>query len=293
MCTMKKRLVLFAILALYLGLSSTCSYAGYTIDGDLSDWGVSPFVDWTPDNPTADYTQEDNTNRPYSDGFYEPWDLEAIYFDNAISKLDNKHYLYFAIVSSSTYASHWASEDLGIDLDGDGFYEFGAEIGNSALNSLSQKGLYAMDYWQGLTGRNPNGSWNAAGREFPYSIHPTKWINHKIYNPNATAPYTNTLLGTYELYNGFAGAIESVYHSNTYIIEAKIDASLFGDIDCGSPIELYLPRVTCLKDWITVEGDIDGVCPEGNGVIPEPSTMLLLGFGLVGAGVFRRKRIKS
>jgi len=41
------------ILALFGWAMSGTAWAGYTIDGSLSDWGVTPFTDWAPNPPAS------------------------------------------------------------------------------------------------------------------------------------------------------------------------------------------------------------------------------------------------
>ncbi len=49
------------ILVLALSVFLLSAYASaYTIDGNLNDWGVTPFSDWIPDTETVDWIVEDN-----------------------------------------------------------------------------------------------------------------------------------------------------------------------------------------------------------------------------------------
>jgi len=247
MCLMKKTLIAVILAVLFLGLNSISSYA-YVIDGDLSDWGVTPFTDWVPDCHRVDYVVEDDFNRPGSDPFWEGYDLEAMYFN------DDADYYYFAIVSSNAYTNNWASEDMGIDLDLDGEYEFGVDVANAALNTLSTKGVYSVDSWKIRDGHE-------------YRID------------------SGTQLGTYDVYNRFLGYVEpGANPSYTYAIEGRIDKMLLGDLDCGDPFNMHFTRTTCLKDWITVEGTVSYPC------IPEPAALLLFGPALLGAGLARKKK---
>jgi hypothetical protein len=88
---------------------TTSRAASYTIDGDLSDWGVTPFSDWVPSG-TADYEETDEVDKYTSDGYGSNYDAEALYFD------DDKDNYYFAVVTSY-YGSY--NGDLGIDLNND------------------------------------------------------------------------------------------------------------------------------------------------------------------------------
>ncbi len=247
----KKTLPVLAGSVIILALAGTAR--AYVLDGDLSDWGVNPFFDWVPDSATVDYTVENNFNRSGSDTFEERYDLEAMYFDN------DSDYLYFSIVSSVPYRRSWTREDLGISLDGDWDFEYGATIANFGPFGLnSNKKVYSVTDWDYYDG-------------VPYNIN------------------SGTILGTYDLYNRFAGNIEpGVDVDRAYILEGRIDRLLFGDdLTCGSSVNLLFSKVTCLKDWITVSGDVDGPC----NVIPEPSTILLFGTSIIGlAGARLRKK---
>jgi len=241
---------------------ATPAFAAYTIDGDISDWGATPFTNWASGG-TSDYLEEDDVNFAPSDPFQERWDIEAMYFD------DDADYLYFAVVSSNAYSSHWARETLGFDLDGDGFYEYGAAIANTPVGGTTQKGFYSVNYWDTYRG-------------VPYSI-----MNHGTMGPGQA-----TQIGTYDLANANAGEIELDEAGNalnprtTYILEGRISRLLFGDIPCGTDIRLHFARVTCVKDYMILKGTCDGACD----VIPEPTTMLLLGSGLLGLGGMRLRR---
>ncbi len=246
---------LVLVLMCFLGLNTVFAYVP---DGDLSDWGVTPFTDWVPDSATADYVVENNTNRPPSDGFNEIWDIEAMYFD------DDADYLNFAIVSSNSYEHNWAGEDLGITFKGDTYNpEFGADVANVATGgAVKHKNFYSVTSWKKKYG-------------IPYKIN------------------SGTKLGTFELYNRYLGQVEDGTHwKHTYVLEGRISRLLFGDIACGAPIELIFSRVTCLKDWISLDGTCDGNCPSPP-VIPEPATMLLLGSGLLGLGGLKFKKKKT
>jgi len=113
---MKSLITICAVMAVTFCFSAP-SWAAYTIDGDLTDWGVTPFTDWVPDSATADFWETDNINEYSANGYEEGYDFEASYFDD---DLDN---LYFAVVTSykipwRTYAQ-FVIGDLGIDLNDD------------------------------------------------------------------------------------------------------------------------------------------------------------------------------
>ena len=129
-------LVFLALLGLIMG-SATVIAVGppYTIDGNIADWGVTPFSDWVPDSPTCDYTVEDypvNDVEPYGGELY---DMEAMYFDDYYDGSIGG-WAYFATVLShppepNVYPT--IAGDLALDLDrdpatGEYGYEYGVKI---------------------------------------------------------------------------------------------------------------------------------------------------------------------
>lgn len=252
-----KRLIFSLILTLFIGSALTALPAfGYVLDGDLSDWGVTPFTDWVPDSPNIDWTEEDDTKRADTDDpFYEWWDIEAMYFD------DDPNYFYFAIVTSNHYINGWGSEDMGVDLNADGDYEFGVNIAptNMANAFNNNTGVWDVDTW-------------AIYRGHEYRV--------------LAGTKLDTYPGAYDLYKKYAGPIEADPFPDTWILEGRLDRLLFGaPLPVGTPVELHLTRITCLKDWMTVSGTI-------NTTIPEPATVLLLGGGILGlSGLRRRKKV--
>ena len=263
------KVLLRAIVLTSLVVIPAAAAHAYVLDGDLSDWGVTPFSDWVPDSSTAFYNEENNYNPiPPCDPFQEYYDLEAIYFDSDVNNF------YFAIVTSNSYRDHWASEDMGIDLNGDGLYEFGVNIGNAGAGLTTNTGVWDVDEWM-------------------------------LYKGIETSVRRGTRLdgyaGAYELYNQKYSkrdpdhyidepGIGYDYYAATYILEGRLDRALFGDIACGADIELHLARITCVKDIIKLNGKVYGPCSP---VIPEPGTMLLFGSSLIGLVGMRLKKKKA
>ncbi len=97
---------MFCVVSAIILTSTQISPAAYTIDGNISDWGVTPFVNWVPDH-AANWVVTDNVNTYNVLGYSEQYDFEAMYFDYDIKNV------YLAVVTSS------ANYDIGIDVDGD------------------------------------------------------------------------------------------------------------------------------------------------------------------------------
>jgi hypothetical protein len=120
----RSRTIVCLAASLALTLGATSSF-GYTVNGVLTDWGVTPFSDWNPSASEISYILEDWPGPdPYPNGG-ERFDLEAGY-----AVVDDGK-LFVGIVSSFPSIGALLSGelikpgDLGIDLDGDGYYEFG------------------------------------------------------------------------------------------------------------------------------------------------------------------------
>ncbi len=231
---------LMAILALVLPVSA------YTIDGDLSDWGVTPFSDWVPDSATADYTESNWAHSPDigtgsipSGG--ETFDIEAIYFDDD-GAINASGKAYFAVVSSMPETPVWSAGyvmgDLALDIDNDGAYEYGIKV---------------RDPNKGMVCHNPN--WVL------YLADPTA--------PGYGYPYTFTCDGPSSNLTGYADLVyvnvtstngESGSFPYTYVIEMAVWKAFL-----GSPSQYQLSRadmtISCGNDLIGILYDWDFPAP--------------------------------
>lgn len=250
---MRKLTALCVVMGLTLGLSAK-SWANYVIDADLSDWDVTPFVDWVPAG-TADYTVTDNINL-YNAFFYgEDYDFEALYFD------DDAQNFFFAIVTS--YPLGPASSDggdLGIDLNGDA--------------TISPHGIvtgleYAIRLSSGTLGdvlANPG------------------WLDTTVFEwPDGWqgSPYRaidGTVLGSATVAIEYYDLLES----GTYIAEVAVSRDLFPAVVPGDTVTLHITQ-WCGNDSINLRGTV---------AIPEPATILLVGIGMaLGGRLYRRQRM--
>ncbi len=249
-----------AALAVVLGtLAYSRTAQGNLIDGDLSDWGVTPFADWEPDG-LAIYVQANHPNRHFPNGG-ERFDIEAMYMARAGDRLCIGIITSFpeSGLANPNNPNVWIEPgDLLLDVGHDDIWEWEFAV---LLNGPDKGDLYyrpALHLPQGSSGFPANG---------PGSV----YIGQSL-------PPIGSVQVAWHNYGDLEG-----WGSDTYGIEIGIDLSYLGDPEVLDVRAHH--TMGCGNDLIELSGPLPSPVPE-----PVTSGLLLAGGLLLGAGCLTRRR---
>ena len=262
----RMRVLGLALLGLLLATSGA---SAYTLDGDLSDWGVTLSLNgsglfnnaWAPgagSTGTVQYSALDNAYRNANQGG-ESYDVEALYVD-----ADATNVYFAAVLSTDPAGQPWESwimrqGDLALrpysaanwTTSGTGVPAYGVGVRQRPSGDRFQ------EVWQGSTWKYDDGFTGPA------------------YMRAGTGTQTGSATVTVTQWSG-GGDRGS---AGTWIVEGSIPRSAL-----GNPTGVWQFRISpsCNNDWEVVNYDLTSV--------PEPATLLLFTAGLGGLFAARRRR---
>lgn len=248
-----KAVSLLSFLLIFLAFHSPAQ--AITIDGQLNDWGVSPAAfgstDWTPFAGIASSIEDHDPKI----NFINPGWGGQLYDAEALYFKREGMLAQFAMVTGLPWPGDGKGivyGDFAFDFDSDGSYEFGLETrGNNGFQ-----------------------------------------LGHLYGNPTWDDPFW-TVSTPYDLLSGTdIGAVNYAYNKTSYVahqhyvIEFSVPISFFGSFwnGDGNPEFTLHWTMSCGNDAI------DLYVPGTTTNVPEPGTMALLGLGLAGWKISRRRK---
>lgn len=240
-----------------LGNYSNTSAISWTWAGALFDDQIFDYNnDWAP----ITYPDIDDPYYPspgIPDG--ELFDIEGSKF-----AMDND-YLYFAVTTS-----------YGFGVDYEGFFY---ETGDFFFGFNGMDATFGIDMDEGGIFHNTSTPFGIP--DVPMGYHNNIAIANAV-GPFAIDTDNSDEIGTAE---GSLHMATEFVSNDTYVLEMRLSKSFFAalGIDFGQVYDVSVRQtMACGNDFLEHTHD--------TGVIPEPGTMALVGLGLLGAGLFARRK---
>lgn len=246
---------------------------GIVVDGNVSDWGVTPGSDWTPSVNVFSWV-EDWTGIP-TNGYVSPgyggqkYDVEGVY-----ATFSNNN-LYTAIVlglppnGASANGQYYYPGDLAISADGDLVFEFGIEL-TGYTDGYPPDGTVTYQYHvPGDVGK-------------VYSVTSGGWNNGLNWGTATTVVELAHNASNTEVHQTTVVYIQDG-SSEHYVIETSVPISLL-DLEIGDEIIIQF-SATCGNDV----GRLSFFFPGQTIEIPEPMTIISILMGIASLFICKKQ----
>jgi len=238
-----------------LSLMMIASYASaYAVDGNLADWGITPFTDWVPSSPTANCIEHDydGTNpldnpSPYPDSPYggELFDIEMMCFDDAPGMA---YFTSLVSMGPQGYGTYFMG-DLALNLDNNPAtgmlgYEYGIKLTNKNGGQIGQ--ICYLPNWHNVTDIKP----------YSPAYFTCDGPGSLLKGEKATVKYVDAGIKDYPV-----GCTSGGTCLPNYVIEIGAKKALLGMPATGLSNPIHLTQI-CGNDDIELTIDWDHALPE-------------------------------